>query len=254
MWGNNTEESILEEKNVNTSLNTFGDSKSFKCGQNCIPLMVAHLQRYHDNIQVWGMPARLMTLVVILRRIENLSTKVSFLLEDETGTIQGIKWLDGECRSMFQCPVALDSYARIYGYVRHQHNETHVLVMNIQPIEHLNELLAHLMEVTMISLAGEKMLDQVQNVAVGNTFASHSENLANASNEAINIHAGLSTEQILIFDIVKKNSDQEYGADRKEIKSKAPHYLLDKVDQILEFLSSEGHVYTTQTDDYFKAI
>lgn len=53
--------------------------------QNCVPLMIAHLDR--EDIEVWGISVRLVTFVAILRKYENVSTKVTFEFEDETGLL-----------------------------------------------------------------------------------------------------------------------------------------------------------------------
>lgn len=70
----------------NNSIN--GDSSrssSSKRGQNCVPVMIAHLNRYGEDMAVWGMPVRLVTFVAILDNLEALTTKVSFQFRDETG-------------------------------------------------------------------------------------------------------------------------------------------------------------------------
>lgn len=104
-------------------------------------------------------------------------------------------------------------------------------------MEHLNELLAHLAEVTLVTLQGE---------------SSHNAP-ADQPLKIENDNSGLHSHQQLILDIIQ-NGDPEYGAERNNIKKQVPPNVAPKVDEILEFLSSEGHIYTTKTDDYFKAI
>ena len=63
-----------------------GDGKSsFKRGQNCVPVMIAHLNRYGEDLQIWGEPAKIITFVGIVRKIEVVSTRVNFEFYDETG-------------------------------------------------------------------------------------------------------------------------------------------------------------------------
>lgn len=64
---------------------------------------------------------------------------------------------------------------------------------------------------------------------------------------------GMTTEQAIVFKIIQAENETECGIERNEIKSRVPERILDKVDKIIHFLTSEGHIYTTRTDDHFKA-
>lgn len=62
-----------------------GDEKGPKRGQNCIPVMIGHLNRFSDKLAVWGIPAKIVTFLAVVRKLEFTSTKVSFEFQDETG-------------------------------------------------------------------------------------------------------------------------------------------------------------------------
>lgn len=63
-----------------------GDDKSnTKRGQNCVPTMIVQLNRYGERLTVWGTPARIVTFVAVVRKLEAMSTKVTFEFQDETG-------------------------------------------------------------------------------------------------------------------------------------------------------------------------
>lgn len=73
---------------MNTTVNdsTAGEDKAnLKRGQNCVPVMIAHLVRYGEKLTVWGTPVRLITFVGLVHKIEPTSTKVSFEFSDDTG-------------------------------------------------------------------------------------------------------------------------------------------------------------------------
>lgn len=140
----------------------------------------------------------------------------------------------------------MNSYARVYGLVRDQADGAYVLIVNVQPLEHMNELLSHLMEVTLTSLQGEKMVNQV--ASSDQSFANNSVQNSTGMNSS-----GMTKQQQMVLEIIQ-NSDPDYGAERDVIKSRVPQNMLSKVDEIIEFLSAEGHIYTTKTDDFFKAI
>ncbi|XP_058807707.1 replication protein A 32 kDa subunit-like [Phymastichus coffea] len=238
MW-NNFDSSTNEGGFMDTTISegAGGDDKgNLKRGQNCVPVMIAHVRKHGEELNIWGNPVKIITLVVIVNKIESTSTKISFEFQDETGTLKGLKWLEGD-NVEYDCPVKPRSYCRVHGLIRDQAGEPYVLVIHIQPMQHLNELLVHLAEVTLITLQGESS----QNTPVQNSVAIDNGN------------SGLNPHQQMVLDIIQ-NGDPEYGAERNAIKKQVPPIVAPKVDEILDFLSSEGHIYTTKTDDFFKAI
>ena len=64
--------------------------------------------------------------------------------------------------------------------------------------------------------------------------------------------AGMDKDQAIVFKIIT-GDDSESGIEREQIKANVPPSLVSKVDEILEFLAGEGHIYTTRTDNHFKA-
>lgn len=136
--------------------------------------------------------------------------------------------------------------------MRKQGDETFVLVLDIKPLEHMNELLAHQMEVTLVTLEGEKMTSRV--AQVDQAFVNDSRNASGSHPlDGFDDKEGLTREQLIVLSIIR-DSDPENGAERHVIKSKVSPDVRPKVDGILEFLSGEGHIYTTLTDDHFKLL
>ena len=63
-----------------------GDDKAnMRRGQNCVPVMIGHLVRHGEKLQAWGTPARIVTFLGVVRKLDSMSTKVTFEFQDETG-------------------------------------------------------------------------------------------------------------------------------------------------------------------------
>ena len=62
-----------------------GDNKNLKRGQNCVPVMIAHLQRHGEKLDVWGIPAKIVTFLAIVKKCEAMSTKITYEFQDESG-------------------------------------------------------------------------------------------------------------------------------------------------------------------------
>lgn len=62
-----------------------GEDKK-KNSNHVVPLMICQLyENTPDTIVIAGKPVRLITVVAIVRKIERVTTKISYDLEDETG-------------------------------------------------------------------------------------------------------------------------------------------------------------------------
>lgn len=139
----------------------------------------------------------------------------------------------------------IGSYVHIYGLPREQDGEKHILVLRIFPVKELNELTCHLLEVIYVAQMG---LHKQQSTKQISSFA----NASSSSGMDNQDFPGMDRDQSHVFHIIK-NDISEGGIERSEIKSKVPAHISSKVDDILEFLAGEGHIYTTRTDNHFKA-
>lgn len=144
------------------------------------------------------------------------------------------------------------------------------MIVKMFPITELNEIPNHLLEVTYIMLKARSMKEgntSGSQVAAGggvdNSGNASSSNFApnetgttaaNGSTTDENDPAhGLTPDKAMIYYIIKAKNDDDNGIERSQIKVQASDNVRPHVDSILEFLSSEGHVYTTCSEDYFKA-
>ncbi|KAL7294368.1 hypothetical protein TKK_0012375 [Trichogramma kaykai] len=247
---------------MNTSMQSLSDrsfdgnrsySDSNQSKDNCVSLMISHLIGKDENIKVWGVPVKFIKIVAVVSNIEVDSYKLKYEFRDETGQIDGFSYI-----SLYAdhppCAVSKNSYATVHGKLRNLKGQNCLYVLSIQPLENLNELLAHLMEVTLICLEGKHAASN-NNKSQNQVPCTTNENPDNSGSDRllVNNYLGLGKEQALILTIIE-SSEHEYGAERNEIKSKVPLNMVSKVDGILNFLSSEGHIYTTKTDDFFKKI
>lgn len=105
MWGNDDNNTsmqggYMDASTANTSTantSTEGRAINSNRGQNCVPLMICHLNRYKDDVHLWGTPVRIVTLVAIVEEIDVVSTKVNFRFRDETGYYFFILSCTGKC-------------------------------------------------------------------------------------------------------------------------------------------------------------
>ncbi|KAG7208760.1 hypothetical protein KM043_014955 [Ampulex compressa] len=211
------------------------------------PVMIKHLLSVPstDNVVLWDIPVRIVTFIGILRRIDETTTKISYDVEDETGTITTVKWLEAD-KNTSEPTLEVNTYVRVTGILREQQGVRHVLILRICPLENLNELTSHILEVTYVMLKAESLLKQ------SDTEGFDRSTTSSKATEDIGTNFGITKEQAVVYNIIQAENESESGIERSTIKSRLPPHILPRTDEILDFLVSEGHIYTTCTDDHFK--
>ncbi|XP_076276210.1 replication protein A 32 kDa subunit-like [Lasioglossum baleicum] len=227
----------------NESRNSVGGSKgTTQRVQNNVPVMIKHINNSYSDLKIWGSSVNIITFIGVLRHIEEATTKETYEIEDETGSITAFRWLESEKTNV--APVLkLNTYVRVYGHLREQNNKKHVLILKMWPLADLNELTNHLLEVTYVMLKAEKL---------SNTNHEDSNTMQTDNVMASDSLSGLTKEQTLVFKIIQAENDSDNGIERHILKSRVPKNILSTIDDIIDFLTSEGHIYTTLTDDHFK--
>lgn len=253
MWSEMTKLSDHEGGFMDNKGKGQADAAQKKKRVQCIvPIMIGQIHGA-DNVEdftIYHAPARIVTIVAIVRRIEDTATKIAYDLQDDTGTITAIKWLEAQNEGTLPV-VEVNSYARIYGVLREQGGKRCVLMLDAFPLQSLNELTSHLLEIMDATLKSAAKGESRNDTTEAHSMHSSVSVSASTSNEQSENY-GISPEQLIIYNLVKQGNDTESGVDRAHIKAKVPSRLMGKVDEILEFLIFEGHIYTTSTDDQFK--
>lgn len=155
-----------------------------------------------------------------------------------TGNLTAVMWLEADKNPVED--IQVNTYVRVTGMIRDQSNKRHLLILRIRPLEDLNELTCHFGEVIYFMLKANKPAEEL---ATTNTNVLMSDNTI----------SGMSVEQVTILEIVRSANDAECGIEKRDILTKVPKHIIPRLDEILDFLLCEGHIYTTSSEDFFKA-
>lgn len=238
MWNNlnvtgehNTSSGFLNDSNVSKRENS-------KRIENVIPIMIRHITKSNDDLQLWGSTVYIVTFIAIVRNITHTSTKTMYEFEDETG----FQWL--EIMNKPDTTIDLNTYVRVHGHIKKRDEIKYILVLKILTLTKLNELTTHLLEVPHVILKAEKVFNiEKERTGGNNTNNDHLED---------NNLSGFTKEQALVFKVIQAENNTEDGIERSVIKTRIPGNILPYLEDIINFLTSEGHIYTTFTDDHFK--
>lgn len=204
--------------------------------KSIVPLLIKHITSTTGDLQIAGKTVNTLTIVGIVRHIEQETTKISYNVQDDTGTLTAVMWLEAD-KSPAE-DIQINTYVRIHGLIRDQNNQRHVLILRIHPLEDLNELTCHFVEVMYFILKASKPAEET---IMPNMLISD------------NIVGGMSSEQTTVLQIVRSANDAECGIEKRNILSQVPKHIVSRLDEILDFLLCEGHIYTTSSEDFFKA-
>ncbi|XP_011054722.1 PREDICTED: replication protein A 32 kDa subunit [Acromyrmex echinatior] len=223
MWNN--ESSMGEGGFMNDSTQGTGTGK--KGPQNdktIVPVLIKHITSTTGDLQIAGRTVNVLSIVGIVRHIEQDTTKISFNIQDDTGVLF----------MFFNLTII------IYGLIRTQNNQRHVLILRMYPLEDLNDLTCHFMEVMYVILKASKPTQETSLPS-------------NNSLMVDNTMSGMSPEQVAVLEVVRSANEAECGIEKRDILAQVPKHIISRLNEILDFLLCEGHIYTTSSEDFFKA-
>lgn len=99
-----------------------------------------------------------MNIVGILRDYEVQSTKATYNIEDHTGTIKAVWWLEHDGDSTPNLPAVKEgSYVQVFGSLRNQESGKILMVLRMFLVEDANVITNHMLQVIHARLALEAM-------------------------------------------------------------------------------------------------
>ncbi|XP_054085333.1 replication protein A 32 kDa subunit isoform X2 [Zeugodacus cucurbitae] len=193
---------------------------------------------------MYGITFGMISCVCIVRSIDVSSTKITYSLEDHTGQIEAHYWLE-EGDSSKAPDIMLNHYVKLYGSVRTQGSQKMLMVFKMSAIMNSNEVCTHILEVLNARYKSEEFATKGGNVSTGNAGS-----IGFSSSSGDNNSLGLEGKQLAVLQAVKNNITTE-GISRKELQQKFNHISGNELSSIIEFLISEGHIYSSFDADHF---
>ncbi|XP_043269910.1 replication protein A 32 kDa subunit-A [Venturia canescens] len=211
-----------------------------------VPVMIKHIHQHPNGVPLWGKQISMLQFIAYVQNVERATTKISYDLVDETGKITAYQFLEtSNTDNKGIMEVKVGSYARVIGCPREQNKTGHIFIMKIMPVFSMTEILAHLMEVTYMCLKSKEVFSR-------SSSSKSTIGRSSMMDDDTSLH-GMNADQAHVFKIIKAENHSETGAVKQDLIKKLSPDLRNKLDGILEFLVGEGHIYTTCTDDHFKA-
>mmetsp|Transcript_9039 Transcript_9039/g.15098 ORF Transcript_9039/g.15098 Transcript_9039/m.15098 type:complete len:281 (+) Transcript_9039:176-1018(+) len=197
-------------------------------------------------------------LVGAVRTVENMSTNVSYEIEDGTGLIEVKQWMDdNDCsavQEMKEQAAKENQYLRVIGQIKDYDGKKSLVAHSIRKITDGNELTHHFLEVV-YSAEKYARAERIGGMAAPVSMATNnhaSTPLAAASSGGGGGGGDGLKDQVLNY-IKVEGEALEVGAPvGKLVQMLSGSYGESQVRAAIEDLASEGHIYSTINEDNYK--
>jgi len=236
-----------------------GESKG-KRKQNVVPVQIGEiLTAPEEGFTVEGSEVGMVVLAGKVISCEKATTKTSYRVQDDSGEIDVIQWLE-EGTNQPEYPEGTP--VKVVGSIRSQQDKKNIMAFKIGSVANQAEYDAHMLEVVYTKLKLRQM-QQKLNGQIGMSDGSLSQSMMGGG---LGIQGGGSAGYVssssnqtfgnknydLVYGLIRQ-STEEAGIDKDSIFSQAKKTMSKvEMDNALDFLSSEGHIYSTIDEEHFK--
>lgn len=225
-----------------------------------LPVVLRQLQMVEENVEMFGLNYALIEIVALVRGVEYSSTKVTYNLEDHTGQIDAFFWIE-ENDQVNQPQLATNCYARIVGSLRTSGESKVVIVYHAEEVTDPNVVTAHNLEVLYVRFKAEAYKKRGVRATYNNTFggvaiinpSTHEQPSSTTGFDNQSNSYGLNPKHLLIYKLIKENGGST-GLNRKELERKCSHISKTEMEAALEFMVTEGIIYTTIDADHYLSV
>ena len=220
------------------------------------------------------LPAKQITLVAKVVRIQDTSTQMTYTLDDGTGRIDVKMWVEddaGEANAALKEQLRAGTYARAIGSLRHFQGAKSFVAYSMRPVADMNEVTFHGLEVICVS----KQL-KLKHGGGGGHFGAAGAGLmaggAPPANAAYGAYAApkpagggsggggaftggfsgnISADVLSVFnsDLGRGDTGVALGAVAAALQGK---YTMDAIRAAVEAAVNDGHLYSTIDDNHYK--
>ncbi|XP_015753063.1 PREDICTED: replication protein A 32 kDa subunit-A-like [Acropora digitifera] len=261
--------------------------------QSVIPCTIKQLHsatynQTEDTFKLGDLELNQVTIVGVIRDAQESATNIMYNISDMTSEdIIVRKWIDNEvgytlswansymvllllhavtktCSFFFFFFFRENTYVRVFGHLKSfKENSRSLIAFGLSPVTDFNEITYHMLDVVHSHLALSKlpeMSDMSLSMRQGSTPGMHGfqgqtpgrMNQGGFGGNTAGTHAGLTGIQQQIQSLIT-NCQQEEGMAFAVIKQKVRGISDAQIRSTLEFLSNEGHIYSTIDDDHYKS-
>lgn len=235
-----------------------GGGEKKRRSQNTLPATVAMILNATHGDEVFrtneGLELSSVVLVGLVREVVEQPTRVEYKIDDMSGPPLSVKqFLDQDDSTPEDAKAQIareNTYVRVFGHVRAFTNARSVVAFEIRPLLDMNELTGHLLELVQVYLKHKQAQSggpQPGKLPAATPIQREQPSYAGA--QANNVQ-NLSDIQSQVSDLIRAG-DPNIGVDIKDVVAKFRGVPMQKIRDAVDFLSNEGHIYSTIDEDHY---
>jgi replication factor A2 len=254
-----------------------GTGEKRRKAQNLVPMKIRDIILCEEeSVKIEGRDVGMVDIIGLVKSVEQTATKTVYILQDLNGQmeddaeIEAIKWTDEDSNEGYTSEsVTVGMNGRIIGSLRTVSGKKHVMVFKITPVVSSAELQCHNLECVYAKLKIRQLIDK-ENGVIGSRGPTIQSSLSNSmvgsgmmgsggmprSGAMGAVSMGNSfgnSKHDAVFKLLTSCTRDE-GLGRDEILEALRGKMNRKeLDDALDYLSGEGHIYSTTDDDHFKS-
>ncbi|KAM9510987.1 replication protein A 32 kDa subunit [Salvelinus alpinus] len=241
-----------------------GEKKGRQRAQHIIPCTVSQLMsaaQTEDVFRVGEVEVAQVTIVGIIRTTDKSMTNIQYKVDDMTGAPMDVKqWVDTEDSSVDSTVIPPGTYVKVSGNLRSFQNHRSVVAFSVRALEDMNEITSHMLEVVQAHV----LLSKPQTIMMGGGGGMNTSmvplsrpgmggNMGGGYSGANDMSAnGLSPSQNQVLSLIRSCPDAQ-GISTQDLKQRLSGMSLAVIKHAVEFLSNEGHIFSTIDEDHFKS-
>ncbi|XP_076592488.1 replication protein A 32 kDa subunit [Chaetodon auriga] len=244
------------------SLSQGGEKKGRSRATQIIPCTVSQLMsasQADEAFRVGDVEVAQVTIVGVIRSTDKSMTNIQYKVDDMTGVPMDVKqWVDTEDPSVDSTVLPPGTYVKVSGNLRSFQNHRSVVAFSVRPLEDMNEITSHMLEVVQAHMVLSKP-QTMPGAGVGMStnvtpmsrpgMDSMRGSYTGANDMANN---GLSANQNQVLSLIRSCPFPQ-GISIQDLKQRLSGISLAVIKQAVEFLSNEGHIFSTIDEDHYKS-
>ncbi|XP_070822791.1 replication protein A 32 kDa subunit [Chaetodon trifascialis] len=244
------------------SLSQGGEKKGRSRATQIIPCTVSQLMsasQADEAFRVGDVEVAQVTIVGVIRSTDKSMTNIQYKVDDMTGAPMDVKqWVDTEDPSVDSTVLPPGTYVKVSGNLRSFQNHRSVVAFSVRPLEDMNEITSHMLEVVQAHMVLSKP-QTMPGAGVGMStnvtpmsrpgMDSMRGSYAGANDMTNN---GLSANQNQVLSLIRSCPFPQ-GISIQDLKQRLSGISLPVIKQAVEFLSNEGHIFSTIDEDHYKS-
>lgn len=251
------------------SLSQGGEKKGRTRASQIIPCTVSQLMsasQADEAFKVGDVEVSQITIVGIIRSTDKSMTNIQYKVDDMTGAPMDVKqWVDTEDPGVDNTILPPGTYVKVSGNLRSFQNHRSVVAFRIRPLEDMNEITSHMLEVVQAHMALCKPQTMTSAGGMNSSMASMSRtnvgtmgsmgsmgSMGGGYSGANMVNNGLNASQNQVLSLIRSCPDPQ-GISIQDLKQRLSGMSINIIKQAVEFLSNEGHIFSTIDEDHYKS-